>query len=113
MANDSASSGGTAKALDHTTYESMLAGPPCFAVMLPPAHDRAAISTSISPTNVVVPSVCRTMTAMPAVASSSENHWKMRTDSPASHIYRPMVKNTWTRITSEAMPGEIRPLIAT
>ena len=102
-----------AKALDHTTYESMLAAPPCFAAMLPPAHDRAAISTSNSPRNVVVPSVCRTMIAMPAVASSSENHWNMRTGSPVSHIDRPMVKNTWTCITSEAMPGEIRPFIAT
>ena len=89
----------------------MLSGRPSLAAMLPPAQLMAAPRISNRPSTVVVPSVCMPMVAMPAVASSSANHWKGCTRSPLMRMDRPMVKNTWVCTTSEAMPGEIWPLM--
>ena len=80
---------------------------------LPPAQLAAAASTRASPSGVTEASVLwLTITTSPMAASARATTWKLRRRSLASHMARPMVKNTWVCTTSEAKPGEMKPLMA-
>ena len=73
--SESASSGGTAAALDHTTYASMFTWPARLLTMLAQAQEKAAVSTMRSPATVASPPVCAPITPMPAAPSKSASHW--------------------------------------
>ena len=90
----------------------MLTWPARRLSVLPPAQLSAATSTMARPLTVVVPSVWVAIRTMPPVASSKASHWNGRSFSPVIAIDRPMVKNTWTWITSDARPGEMSCCIA-
>ena len=80
--------------------------------ILPLDQQKAAVTTSINPNGVALPSEWVRITASPLVANASAAHWNVRTLSPVSRMDRAMVKKTWIWTTSEARPGVISPFIA-
>ncbi len=79
---------------------------------LPPAQQRAAIKDSDRPSGVAPLPAWARITPSPPIANSRASNWCGRTCSPVRAMDRPMVKNTWACMTSDASPGEIEDRMA-